>query len=458
MNYQETLDYLYRRLPMFTRDGAAAYKKDLTNTLALCSLIGNPQHRFKSIHIAGTNGKGSISHALAAILQASGYKTGLYTSPHLVDFRERIRINGQMIPEKIVVEFVQRFKDDFEVIQPSFFEVTVALAFDYFATEKVDIAVIETGLGGRLDSTNVITPVLSVITNIGKDHTNILGNTLREIAGEKAGIIKQGVPVVISEYQEEVADVFRRKAAETGSELIFAASRLRSRISGRDLGHQYIQVEELIPGDSSSPLTGVGETQTWPGNIQTGTGEIYKLDLLGTYQAKNLPGMLTAADQLRKSGWNIPPGNVKEALAHVRELTGLRGRWEILRNLPMLVCDTGHNVDGWKEVLDNIARTPHHRLHLVLGVMADKDLDEMLPLLPQHALYYFCQVDLPRALPAKDLAAKAAGFGLKGQYFENVPAAVRAALQTAEKDELIFVGGSTFIVGDLLLASDKLNG
>lgn len=434
MNYRETLDYLYQRLPMFTRDGASAYKKDLTNTLALCSLLGNPQHQFKAIHVAGTNGKGSTSHALAAILQEAGYKTGLYTSPHLVDFRERIRINGEMMPEENVIEFVQQYRDDFETIKPSFFEVTVAMAFDYFAAEKVDIAVIETGLGGRLDSTNVVNPILSLITNIGKDHTNILGNTLVQIAGEKAGIIKKGVPVVISEYQEEVADVFRNKAAETGSELIFAASRLRSETRGRDLDRQYIRVEDA----------------------RQGTGETYALDLLGTYQSKNLPGILTAIDQLRASGWNIPEATVKSALSRVRAITGLRGRWEILRQSPMLVCDTGHNVDGWKEVLDNIARTPHQQLHMVLGVMADKDLDEMLPLLPRHARYYFCQVDLPRALPAMDLAAKAAGFGLEGPYFENVPAAAQAAVKAAEKEDLIFVGGSTFIVGDLLANGDLL--
>ncbi|HLW50549.1 MAG TPA: folylpolyglutamate synthase/dihydrofolate synthase family protein, partial [Sphingobacteriaceae bacterium] len=416
------------RLPMFTRDGAAAYKKDLTNTLVLCSSLGDPQHQFRSVHIAGTNGKGSCSHALAAILQVSGYKTGLYTSPHLVDFRERIRINGQMIPEKKVIDFVESNKSTIELIQPSFFEVTVALAFEYFASEKVDIAVIETGLGGRLDSTNVVNPLLSVITNIGKDHTNMLGDTLGEIAGEKAGIIKRGVPVVISEYQEEVADVFRKKAAETGSELIFASSCLHVNAVERDMAQQTIEVGAK---DIRDTIT-------------------YELDLLGTYQSKNLLGVLAAVDQLRSLGWSLPQDSVQAALSKVRKLTGLRGRWEVLGHSPLLVCDTGHNADGWKEVMQNINRTPHHNLHLVLGVMADKDLDEMLPVLPLEAKYYFCQVDLPRAMPARELAQKAEAYGLLGQYYDNVLAATAEALKMADSQDLIFVGGSTFIVGDLL--------
>ena len=428
MNYRETLDYLYNRLPMFTRDGAAAYKKDLTNTLVLCSSLGDPQHQFRSVHIAGTNGKGSCSHALAAILQVSGYKTGLYTSPHLVDFRERIRINGQMIPEKKVIDFVESNKSTIELIQPSFFEVTVALAFEYFASEKVDIAVIETGLGGRLDSTNVVNPLLSVITNIGKDHTNMLGDTLGEIAGEKAGIIKKGVPVVISEYQEEVADVFRKKAAETGSELIFASSCLHVNAVERDMAQQTIEVGAK---DIRDTIT-------------------YEFDLLGTYQSKNLLGVLAAVDQLRSLGWSLPQDSVQAALSKVRKLTGLRGRWEVLGHSPLLVCDTGHNADGWKEVMQNINRTPHHNLHLVLGVMADKDLDEMLPVLPLEAKYYFCQVDLPRAMPARELAQKAEAYGLLGQYYDNVLAATAEALKMADSQDLIFVGGSTFIVGDLL--------
>ena len=428
MNYRETLDYLYNRLPMFTRDGAAAYKKDLTNTLVLCSSLGDPQHQFRSVHIAGTNGKGSTSHSLAAILQVSGYKTGLYTSPHLVDFRERIRINGQMIPEKKVIDFVESNKSTIELIQPSFFEVTVALAFEYFASEKVDIAVIETGLGGRLDSTNVVNPLLSVITNIGKDHTNMLGDTLGEIAGEKAGIIKKGVPVVISEYQEEVADVFRKKAAETGSELIFASSCLHVNAVERDMAQQTIEVGAK---DIRDTIT-------------------YEFDLLGTYQSKNLLGVLAAVDQLRSLGWSLPQDSVQAALSKVRKLTGLRGRWEVLGHSPLLVCDTGHNADGWKEVMQNINRTPHHNLHLVLGVMADKDLDEMLPVLPLEAKYYFCQVDLPRAMPARELAQKAEAYGLLGQYYDNVLAATAEALKMADSQDLIFVGGSTFIVGDLL--------
>jgi len=413
---------------MFTRDGAAAYKKDLTNTLALCSSLGDPQHQFRSIHIAGTNGKGSTSHSLAAILQVSGYKTGLYTSPHLVDFRERIRINGQMMPEEKVIDFVARNKSNIESIQPSFFEVTVAMAFEYFASEKVDIAVIETGLGGRLDSTNVIHPVLSVITNIGKDHTNLLGNTLAQIADEKAGIIKPGVPAVISEYQEEIAAVFQEKAAETGSALIFA-SKTRHTISSKP--DWALQTIEVGAKDSQDAIT-------------------FELDLLGSYQTKNLLGVLAAVDQLRLLGWSLPQNSVQTALSKVRELTGLRGRWEILGHSPLLICDTGHNADGWKEVMQNIKRTPHENLHLVLGVMADKDLDEMLPVLPREAKYYFCQVDLPRAMAAGELAQKAAVYGLQGPHYDNVLAATAEALKMADAQDLIFVGGSTFIVGDLL--------
>lgn len=418
---------------MFTRDGAAAYKKDLTNTLALCHALGDPQHQFQSIHIAGTNGKGSTSHALAAIFQASGYKTGLYTSPHLVDFGERIRINGQMIPESCVVAFVQQHHQTIETIKPSFFEVTVAMAFDYFASEQVDIAIIETGLGGRLDSTNVITPILSLITNIGKDHMNMLGNTLEQIAGEKAGIIKNGVPVVISEFQEEVAAVFRQKASESGSPLIFAAQQRKVTIKERQADRQVMKVTEQEGGPSF----------------------MIEMDLLGSYQSKNLVGILEAVRQLQQLGWKLPNDTVRSALSRVRELTGLRGRWEILGQSPLLICDTGHNMDGWKEVLANIRLTPHWQLHIVLGVMADKDLDEMLPLLPVDAKYYFCQVDLPRALLAAELKQKALKYGLLGDYFETVAAAVAGAQYRANTDDLIFVGGSTFIVGDLLASRES---
>lgn len=427
MDYQQTLEFLYRRLSMFTRDGAAAYKKDLHNTLALCTRTGNPQHRLTCLHIAGTNGKGSSSHALAAILQESGYKTGLYTSPHLVDFRERIRINGRMIPEAWVTNFVRQYRDDLDAIQPSFFETTVAMAFTYFVEESVDIAVIETGLGGRLDSTNVVNPELSLITNIGWDHADMLGNTLERIAQEKAGIMKPAVPVVISEYQEEIAPVLEQAAKTVGAPIYFATRDYQCRSAGRTREGQQVAV-------------------SFQGQPQA----TYLLDLLGSYQSKNLGGILASVDRLRERGWTLPESAVRQALSRIQKLTGLRGRWEILGEGPLLVCDTGHNKDGWSEVLHNISLTPHKALHMVLGVMRDKDLSKMLPLLPPQAHYYFCQTDLPRALPSEELAAIAREYNLQGQAFTHVQQALHAARTHAHSEDLIFVGGSTFIVGDLL--------
>lgn len=427
MDYQQTLDFLYRRLSMFTRDGATAYKEDLHNTLALCARTGNPQDRLTCIHIAGTNGKGSSSHALAAILQQSGYKTGLYTSPHLVDFRERIRINGQVIPEEWVVNFVRQHRDDLDAIQPSFFETTVAMAFTYFVEESVDIAVIETGLGGRLDSTNVVTPEVSLITNIGWDHADMLGPTLERIAMEKAGIIKPAVPVVISEYQDKLAPVIEGAAAAVGAPIYFASRDYQCQSQGRSKQGQDIAI-------------------SYQGQLQ-GT---YTLDLLGSYQSKNLGGVLAVVDRLREQGWELPESAVRTALSAVQSLTGLRGRWEILGEEPLLVCDTGHNQDGWSEILHNISLTPHRALHMVLGVMRDKDLSKMLPQLPPQAQYYFCQTDLPRALPAPELAAIAAEYRLIGQAYSDVHQALESARAKAHPDDLLFVGGSTFIVGDLL--------
>lgn len=413
---------------MFTREGARALKKDLTNTRALCGALGNPQDRLKTIHVAGTNGKGSTSHALAAILQQAGYRTGLYTSPHLVDFRERIRVDGLPIPPDAVVDFVQanlRLIDD---VKPSFFEVTVAMAFDYFVKAEVEIAVIETGLGGRLDSTNIIVPELSIITNIGMDHADILGESLQDIAKEKAGIIKAGVPVVVSEFQEPVAEVFRRCAQTMGSTLVFASEQRSAIRLSRDLNTQEVTVAELATGDST----------------------LYRMDLQGSYQAKNLLGILSAVAVLRDKGWAISDAAVREALAQVQRLTGLQGRWQTLAQHPMLVCDTGHNADGWRVVLENIAQTPFRQLRMVVGVMKDKDLSNMLPLLPDHAIYYFCQVDMPRALSATALAAAAAEWGLIGRPFNSVAEAVGMARIEADAEDLIFVGGSTFVVGELL--------
>lgn len=427
MSYDDAIEYLYARLPMFTRDGVSAFKKDLDNTLALCAALDNPQNKFKSVHIAGTNGKGSTSHMLAAVLQQAGYKTGLYTSPHLIDFRERIRIDGMMIPKDLVVDFVQTNQQLIEETKPSFFEATVALAFNFFAKEDVDIAIIETGLGGRLDSTNIIRPILSVITNIGYDHMNLLGDTLEEIAHEKAGIIKPAVPVVVSEYQENIAHVFREKAGDTDSELLFASKewQIEKRV---DNGLGFLDIE-----------------------VRSEKNEYQlSLDLKGTYQLRNIAGVLSAVEELRAANFEISDGDVAYALNHVRELTGLRGRWETLSVAPLVICDTGHNEDGWKQVLANIAATPHDTLRIVIGVMQDKDLGKMLPLLPMEAIYYFCQVDMPRALPAHVLKEKAAAFSLSGESYPNVQQAVEAAKLGASPQDLIFIGGSTFIVGEAL--------
>lgn len=430
MNYEEAVDYLYARLPMFTRDGASAFKKDLTNTRQLCEALDNPQDRFCSVHIAGTNGKGSTSHMLAAILQAAGYRTGLYTSPHLLDFRERIRIDGNLVSKQVVADFVNQYQPLIESIQPSFFEVTVAMAFDCFAQEKVDIAIIETGLGGRLDSTNVVTPLISVITNIGYDHMYMLGDTLQEIAAEKAGIIKTGIPVVVGEWQPEVSGVFERVAKEHQSPLVFASKEWQVRHLRNDNDYQYVEV-------------------AWHTTFHNGP---YALDLRGSYQAKNLPGVLETAALLQSKGFTIREAHVKQALKQVQQTTGLMGRWQTLSRNPLTIVDTGHNVDGWREVLANIAATPHAMLHIVLGVMRDKDLDKMLSLLPTTARYYFCEVTMSRALPAAELAVAAGVKGLVGEAWGSVSTAIAAARQQAATGDLIFIGGSTFVVADALVA------
>ncbi|WP_257669003.1 bifunctional folylpolyglutamate synthase/dihydrofolate synthase [Parapedobacter tibetensis] len=431
MGYDEVIEYLYARLPMFTRDGASAFKKDLTNTLRLCEALDNPHLKFKSVHIAGTNGKGSTSHMLAAILQQAGYKTGLYTSPHLLDFRERIRVNGAMIPKQAVVDFVNNHMALIAAVGPSFFEVTVAMAFDHFAREQVDIVIVETGLGGRLDSTNVITPLVSVITNIGYDHTFMLGNTLAEIAHEKAGIIKPHVPIVIGEWQREVAGVFERVAMEKSSRLVYAPQLWHVRVTGRDTDYLYLNaVHQQIAQETT-----------------------YILDLKGIYQANNVPGVLCTIDELRRLGFSIEDTHIQRALKQVQQLTGLMGRWQTLSTHPLVICDTGHNVDGWREVLANIKATPHHSLQVVIGVMRDKDLDKMLPLLPQDAGYYFCQVAMPRALPSVELRDEARRYGLHGEAFSSVATAMEAAKQKAGAEDLVFIGGSTFVVADALAAT-----
>jgi len=428
MNYEQTLSYLYSKLPMFTRVGVSAFRKDLHNTLSMCEKLGNPQHKFKSIHVAGTNGKGSTSHMLAAIFQQAGYKTGLYTSPHLKDFRERIRINGVMISEDFVTAFVAHQRHTIEKLSPSFFEVTVALAFAYFAEEEVDIAIIEVGLGGRLDSTNVITPVLSVITNISLDHTQMLGNTLREIAGEKAGIIKPGVPVIIGERHQETETVFQNKASETQSEIFFADQELKI---------QKASIDESF----------------WDINLADQTGLIFehlKLDLTGNYQLKNIITVIRAVLEMRKLGYTLEDKAIFQALSHVKQLTGLQGRWQLLDTNPLIICDTGHNEAGIREVLQNIRNTGHNHLHMVIGMVKDKDISTVLSLLPTEASYYFCQPDLERALPSEELARQASHKGLYGQHFTTVPEALSAAKKAASENDLIFIGGSTFVVAEVL--------
>ena len=413
---------------MFTRIGAAAIKKDLDNTILLCEHLGNPQEKFKTIHIAGTNGKGSTSHMLAAVLQKAGYKTGLYTSPHLKDFRERIRINGEMMPEAAVVDFTAREKEKIEEISPSFFEVTVAMAFDYFAAEQVDIAIIEVGLGGRLDSRNIITPVLSVITNISFDHMNLLGNTLPEIAGEKAGIIKPGIPVVIGEKQDESAPVFISKAKETSSELVFASTELRLD-DVRNEGTQLV-------------------TSVYKNNARI--FKDLKLDLTGRYQLKNVLTVIQAVNVLNRKSFTVPDQAVYDGLAHTVEVTGLQGRWQTISRNPLVICDTGHNIAGIQEVLQNIQATPYRKLHIVIGMLKDKDVSSVLQLLPASATYYFCEPLLERALPATELAQQAEKFNLKGKVFHTVVLALDAARNAADPHDLIFVGGSTFVVAEVL--------
>ncbi|SFE95963.1 dihydrofolate synthase / folylpolyglutamate synthase [Pedobacter antarcticus] len=413
---------------MFTRIGAAAMKKDLHNTLVLCQALDEPQNKFKSIHIGGTNGKGSSSHMLAAILQKAGYKTGLYTSPHLKDFRERIRINGAMIPTSYVVDFTAEQQSLIESIQPSFFEVTVAMAFSWFAQDKVDIAVIEVGLGGRLDSTNIIQPELSLITNISLDHTNLLGHTVQEIALEKAGIIKKDTPVVIGESQLETDDIFTAKALSLSSEIVFADKVLSVTDSYKD-GPLLVTSVFLGPDCLFKDL---------------------RLQLTGTYQLKNILGVIQSVLTLRDNGYDIPDTAVREGLTATTDLTGLQGRWQTLQENPLIICDTGHNLAGIKEVLENISHTPYKKLHFVIGMLSDKDVTSVLRLLPTDALYYFCQPDLERALPAAELKKSANELGLYGEMYQTVELAIIGAKANADTDDLIFIGGSTFVVAEAL--------
>ena len=426
MNYEQAVHYLYNKLPMFTRMGAKAYKADLTNTIALCTYLGNPQNKIKTVHIAGTNGKGSTSHMLAAIFQQCGYKTGLYTSPHLKDFRERIKVNGEMITENFVTEFVEATKSFSEEINPSFFELTFVMAVEYFVQCNVDIAIIETGLGGRLDSTNVITPEVSIITNIGYDHTDILGDTLEKIAFEKAGIIKEKVPVIIGETTFETKRVFLDKAEEKNAPVFFAQEKYKV------VSANYLNEKLLLE------VNDVGK------NSVSG----YLLDLPGLYQAKNFLTVLTATDIL-KENFSLTDTNIKQAVDHVKKLTGLHGRWEIISRHPLIILDVAHNVDGIQQLVNQIQISSYNNLHIIFGMVKDKEIEKVLALLPKQASYYFTRAQIPRALPENELLERADKFRLKGNAYSEVNEALEAARNSASADDLIIVCGSVFVVGEV---------
>ena len=406
-DYQKTLNWLFKQLPMYQRDGKAAYKADITNTVELCNYLDNPEKKFKAIHIAGTNGKGSTAHMLASIFQEAGYRTGLYTSPHLKDFRERIKLNGQMMPKEDVVEFIQTNKPFFKRKSLSFFEMTVGLAFDFFAKKEVDIAIIETGLGGRLDSTNVITPLLSVITNIGLDHTMFLGDTLQEIAKEKAGIIKQGIPVIIGQTQEgKIADTFENEAASKTAKIYFA------------------------------------DQLNWLPK--------YKTDLKGKYQELNVNTAIATVKVLQLQGENITDNHIANGLGNVVHNTGLQGRWQKLLEKPLVVCDTAHNKEGLEIVMEQVAEQSYKNLHVVVGMVNDKNIEDALKLFPKDATYYFCKADIPRALDAKELSEVAKRIGLKGEVYSSVRGAYAHALESANSNDFIYIGGSTFVVAEVV--------
>tara|TARA_B100000900_G_scaffold415483_1_gene445545 strand:+ start:3364 stop:4572 length:1209 start_codon:yes stop_codon:yes gene_type:complete len=402
MNYQKTLDWIFSQLPIYQRSGAAAYKKDIGNILEACKRLNNPQQKFKSIHIAGTNGKGSTSHMMASILQEAGYTTGLYTSPHLKDFRERIRINGYKIPEAQVMKFVSNNHHWLNEIGMSFFEMTVAMAFNYFAKKKVDISIIETGLGGRLDSTNILSPELCVITNIGLDHTDFLGDTIEQIALEKAGIIKKNTAVIIGRKQSETITVFQEKAKAENAPLSYAT-----------------------PFKHAS-------------------------DLKGNYQEENINTCVSSIRKLQEKGWNISEEHIENGLKKVVVNTGILGRWQTINHSPLTICDTGHNEDGIQNILTQIRQTPHEQLHIVWGTVNDKNIEKILALLPKNAIYYFCEANIPRALPKETLLTLAKQHNLKGKHYPSVKAALTSAQKKTHTKDLIFIGGSTFVVAEVL--------
>ncbi len=424
MNYNETLDYLYSRLPMYQRLGSSAYKEGLDNSLALDRYLDFPHRKYKTIHVGGTNGKGSTSHTLSAILQSAGYKVGLYTSPHLTDFRERIRVNGEMIGKEYVTNFVERHREFTEALSPSFFELTMMMAFCYFADSEVDVAVIEVGLGGRLDSTNIIRPDVSVITNISFDHVQFLGDTLPKIAAEKAGIIKPGVPVVVGEAGEEIRSVFVEKAKQENASIVFTEDEnpILSAVTGNDGGWFY----------------------------QTGRFGSFRGELGGYCQEKNAATILKTIEVLIQLGYRIDNEAVVNGFDRVVQLTGLCGRWQILGNSPRIICDTGHNEAGIEYIVKQLSQQQYEKLHVVFGVVNDKDINKILALLPKHAHYYFTRADIPRALPGDELCQKAIVYNLKGDTFPDVAKAIAQARNNASANDLIFIGGSTFVVADAL--------
>ena len=428
MTYEETLSYLYAKLPMFSRIGAAAYKNNLDNTIALCNFLDNPQNKFKSVHIAGTNGKGSTSHMLAAVLQENGYKTGLYTSPHIKDFRERIRINGEKINEDFVIEFTNRTKAISEKIEPSFFELTVAMAFEYFAHNKVDIAIIETGMGGRLDSTNVITPLLSIITNISYDHMQFLGSTLEAIASEKAGIIKEQVPVIIGASQEETSAVFMQKSREMNAPINFADRMYATEAISSNSHHQ------------SSKVTDLENQHT----------ELFELDLTGNYQLNNLKTVLAAEKALINIGFHLDERKEKAALSQVKKTTGLRGRWDIINESPLIIADVAHNKAGIQEILSQLKREHDFaNVHFILGFVKDKDVSAVLELFPKNANYYFTNAHIERAITHRELKNQADGIGLIGDSYDDINAAIDQAKLKMQDGDVIMICGSFFIIAEI---------
>ncbi len=425
MTYEQTLHYLYNKLPLFSRIGIKAYKADLKNTIALCKYLGDPQKKIKTIHVAGTNGKGSTSHMLAAVFQQCGYNTGLYTSPHLKDFRERIKVNGEMISQEFVVAFVEKMKMMSDEIEPSFFELTFVMALEYFVQQRVDIAIIETGLGGRLDSTNVVIPEVSVITNIGFDHMDILGDTIEKIAVEKAGIIKKDVPVIIGEATAETRVIFKRKAGDLNSPIFFAEEEYK--IVAVKTWDEKLQVK-IVDIDSSN--------------------NNYTLDLAGLYQVKNLLTVLSTIDLL-KSNFSLSEKNIQDALGNVKNLTGLHGRWEVTRSRPTVVLDVAHNVDGIQQLINQINTRSFEKLHIVFGMVKDKEIEEVLAKLPKNAIYYFTKAQIQRALPEDKLFERATKFNLMGSSYDEVNKALKSALEKASEEDLILVCGSVFVVGEV---------